>query len=61
MYWDALDFDLPQLSENRKWHVAINTAMAHPETYYPHNEEPVLNDQHSFIVGARSVVVLVGK
>ena len=61
MYWDALDFDLPQLSEDRKWHVAINTAMAHPETYYPHNEEPVLNDQHSFIVGARSVVVLVGK
>lgn len=61
MYWDALDFNLPQLSENRKWYVAMNTAMAHPETFYPHNEEPVLNNQYSFIVGARSVVVLVGK
>lgn len=61
MYWDALDFNLPQLSENNKWHVAINTAMAHPETFYLRNEEPLLDNQNSFIVGARSVVVLIGK
>jgi len=61
MYWDALDFNLPQLSENNKWHVAINTGMAHPETFYLRNEEPLLDNQNSFIVGARSVVVLIGK
>jgi len=61
MYWDALNFELPQLSKNRKWHVAINTAMPHPETFYHNNNEPVLNNQNNFIVGARSVIVLIGK
>lgn len=61
MYWDALDFELPQLSQNRSWHVAVNTAMAHPETFHTHNEEPLLDNQYSFIVGAKSVVILIGK
>lgn len=61
MHWDALDFELPQLSENRKWHLSVNTSMVPPETFYPLNSEPVLENQSGFIVGGRSVIVLIGK
>ncbi|MEL7600518.1 MAG: glycogen debranching protein GlgX [Proteiniphilum sp.] len=61
MHWDALDFELPQLSENRKWHLSVNTSMMPPETFYPLNSEPALENQSGFIVGGRSVIVLIGK
>lgn len=59
MHWDALDFELPQLSENRKWHLSVNTSMVPPETFYPLNSEPVLENQSGFIVGGRSIIVLI--
>jgi glycogen operon protein len=61
MHWDALEFELPQLSENRKWYLSVNTSMAPPETFYPLQCEPVLENQSGFIVGGRSVIVLIGK
>jgi isoamylase len=61
MFWDALVFEIPRLSEGRKWHVAANTSMPHPETFFPVNHEPELENQDSFIVGARSIVVLIGR
>ncbi|MCE5205611.1 MAG: glycogen debranching protein GlgX [Porphyromonadaceae bacterium] len=61
MHWDALDFELPQLSENRKWHLSVNTSMVPPETFYPLQGEPELENQSNFIVGGRSVIVLIGK
>ena len=61
MYWDALDFELPQLSEGREWHLSVNTAMAYPDTYYDIDNEPRLDDQHRFTVGGRSLIILIGK
>ena len=59
MYWDALPFELPGLREGMKWHQFANTSVA-PYSHEP-GSEPVLDDQHGFLVGGRSVVILVGK
>ena len=61
MYWDALDFELPQLPDNMKWHVSVNTAMAHPDTFFQINKEVLLENQNAFTVGGRSLIVLIGK
>ena len=60
MYWDALDFELPVLA-GREWHVFANTALAAPDDIHPNGTEPRLDNQQNFLVGPRSVVVLIGK
>jgi glycogen operon protein len=60
-YWDALWFHPPQLPSGLNWHLAINTGMASPEDIWEYGHEPLLNDQGSIMLGARSVVVLVGR
>ncbi|MEL7586397.1 MAG: glycogen debranching protein GlgX [Prolixibacteraceae bacterium] len=61
MYWEALPFELPQLPEEKRWHVAVNTDMPSPDDFHHLSEEPEVADQSSFIVGPRSVIILVGK
>lgn len=61
MYWETLHFQLPELPENQKWHLFANTDMPSPEDIFDPGREPLLDDQQNFLVGARSVVVLVGK
>lgn len=61
MHWEDHEFELPQLPYNLEWHVSVNTGEnAHPNTH-PINAEPRLQEQRYFLVGARSVVILVGK
>lgn len=60
-YWDALWFHPPQLPSGLNWHLAINTGMASPEDIWEYGHEPLLNDQESIMLGARSAVVLVGR
>ncbi len=60
-HWDALPFELPAPRAGRAWHVAVNTGVPSPEDSFPPGEEPRLDDQGSFLVGGRSVVVLVGR
>lgn len=59
MYWDALPFEPPQLPSGMQWRVSVNTSA--PVDWYAIGEEPILADQHQFLVGGRSVVILVGK
>ncbi len=61
MYWDALPFELPHLPEGKKWHISANTDMPAPYDFHKLNEEPVLEDQYSCMLGPRSVIILVGK
>jgi glycogen operon protein len=61
MHWETLPFELPGLPEEMKWHVFANTSAASPEDIWQPGAEPRLEDQHNLIVGARSVVILVGK
>lgn len=60
-HWESHWFDLPRLPAGLRWHVFANTSMPAPEDIYPPGAEPLLNDQTRFLVGNRSVVVLVGR
>jgi len=61
MYWEALLFELPQLPEKKLWHLSVDTGKPSPEDFHPLSKEPRLKEQHRLMVGARSVIVLVGK
>ena len=61
MYWESLMFELPGPPAGMQWHVFANTDAAAPEDSWTPGSEPVIENQHEFFVGARSVVILVGK
>lgn len=61
MYWEGLWFELPQLPRRYKWRVFINTGMPSPEDIHEPGFEIPPRRQKEFLVGPRSVVVLVGK
>jgi len=61
-YWDALPFELPELPVNYRWHLFANTALPAPhDIYEPGHETPLEPYQHSFLVGGRAVVILIGR
>lgn len=61
MHWEALPFELPQLPEDKSWYVSVNTDMPSPYDFHELNNEPVMENQYSCILGPRSVVILLGK
>lgn len=61
MYWEALWFEIPELDGKRKWRVFLNTGADEPSDIFDVGREPLLTDQHGLLLGARSVVVLVGR
>ncbi|HXV96965.1 MAG TPA: glycogen debranching protein GlgX [Anaerolineae bacterium] len=61
MYWETLPYTLPGLPAGMKWHVFVNTGASSPEDSWQPGSEPSLEDQTRFLVGGRSVVILVGK
>jgi glycogen operon protein len=61
MHWETLDFELPHLPEGMRWHVFANTSMPSPGDINEIGNEPVLENQYNFLVGPRSVIVLVGR
>jgi glycogen operon protein len=61
MYWEALSFELPRLPDGTRWHVFANSSMPSPEDIFEPGTEPLLSDPNTFLVGARSVVILVGR
>jgi glycogen operon protein len=61
MHWDGCTFELPQLSEGRTWRVFANTSAPPPEDVWDLGAEPVLSDQTVFLMGPRSVAILVGR
>jgi isoamylase len=61
MHWEAHLFELPELPQRMQWHVFANTIMPPPEDIWKPGSELLLMDQQRFLVGPRSVVILVGK
>jgi isoamylase len=61
MHWDALPFELPMLPAEMKWHVFANTSLPSPLDCWEPGAEPVLEDQYNFMVGGRSIAILVGR
>ncbi|MCX5785523.1 MAG: glycogen debranching protein GlgX [Elusimicrobia bacterium] len=61
MHWEMRGFGLPQLPQGMRWHVAVNTDMPSPEDVAETGREKKIENQSEFLVGPRSVVVLLGK
>ncbi len=61
MHWESHVFELPHLHAGTAWHVLANTGAMPPEDIWPHGQEPLLADQHHFLMGGRSVAILVGR
>lgn len=61
MHWDSHSFELPKLPAGLRWHVFANTSMPYPDDVNEPGREPLLRNQTSFIMGARSVAILVGR
>ncbi|MBI4822295.1 MAG: glycogen debranching protein GlgX [Deltaproteobacteria bacterium] len=60
-YWDALSFELPRLPAGMSWHVFANTGVDSPGDAAELGKEPRLEDQNRFLMGPRSVAVLIGR
>jgi glycogen operon protein len=54
-------FELPGLPEGMSWYVSINTDVKPPADIWVVGKEKKLQNQFEFLVGSRSVVVLIGK
>lgn len=61
MHWNDHVFEIPGLPEGMEWHVFANTSANVPCAIHPPGEEPRLNDQFHINIGARSIVILVGR
>ncbi|MGD1804864.1 glycogen debranching protein GlgX [Dapis sp. BLCC M126] len=61
MHWESIWFDIPSLSDGKKWYVFANTACSSPEDAWVPGTEPVLDNQQGLLLGDRSVVILVSK
>jgi isoamylase len=61
MHWECRVFDLPALPGSLQWHVFANTSKPPPEDIREPGKESLLSDQRHFLMGARSVAILVGK
>jgi len=61
MHWETHIFEVPALPDGMLWRVFVNTSDGAPQIISAPGTEPVVEDQHYFIVGARSVVILVGR
>ena len=61
MHWDDLTFELPGLPLGSCWRVFANTGAAEPEDIWEPGSEPPLDNQGHFLLGGRSVAVLVGR
>ena len=61
MHWEMHGFELPQLPDNMKWYVFANTGMPSPDDICEPGEEDDIESQDEVLVGARSIMVLVGK
>jgi glycogen operon protein len=61
MHWQMHGFELPKLHDWIAWHVALNTDAAPPEDIWDIGKEVKLQNQREFLVGSRSVVILVAK
>jgi isoamylase len=58
-HWESHVFEIPGLPDDQQWHVFANTSAEH-DVWVP-GTEPQLANQRYFMVGARSVVILVGR
>lgn len=60
-YWEALLFELPTLADGRKWRKKVDTSLDSPYDIADEGGEILLENRKEYLVGPRSVIVLLGK
>lgn len=61
MHWEMRGFELPGPPEGKNWYVFSNTDQAEPFDIWEPGDEKEIDNQNEFLVGPRSVVILVAK
>ncbi|MBC8100290.1 MAG: glycogen debranching enzyme, partial [Armatimonadetes bacterium] len=61
MHWEAHTFEIPQLPQGTAWHLFADTHLPAPHDICQPGAEVMLNNQRSYVVNPRTVVILVGK
>lgn len=61
MHWEPHEFSLPNPPKGQRWHIAIDTGADAVGGIYPQGEEVLLERQKHHMVGARTIIVFVGK
>jgi glycogen operon protein len=60
MHWEAQTFDIPSISSDRRWHLAIDTAQSSPHDIAGTGQEVLLTTP-TYLVTDRSIVVLISQ
>jgi len=61
MHWESHVFELPDLTDDRRWHAFLDTGKPPPHEIVEVGQEVLLDHQHSYKLQPRSVIVLVGR
>ena len=61
MHWDHHNFEVPRLSDGRRWHLFADTWRPAPDDVCEPGQERPLRTQRNLPVGPRSIVILVGR
>lgn len=61
MHWEPQAFALPRIGKAKRWHLAVDTSLEEGPGFYETGGEPLLEDQDHFVVGGRTIAVLIGK
>ncbi|MBI4651631.1 glycogen debranching protein GlgX [Candidatus Desantisbacteria bacterium] len=61
MHWEMHGFELPKLPVNMSWYVFANTDVAPPFDICEPGQEYLMENQNEFLVGPRSIIILIGK
>ena len=56
-YWEDVYYELPIIPQGMKWHLRLSSS----GDVYSKGKEKTLGDQGSFMLGARSTLVLIAK
>jgi isoamylase len=58
---DAIDFVLPSVSPEARWHLAVDTARDSPQDLFAAGDEQICADQETYLLGSRSSVILLAR
>lgn len=61
MYWMKKEFALPDLPDDMKWYLAVDSGKKPEEAVSPSGEEQLIQEKKSLKVDGRTILVLVGK
>ena len=61
MHWESHVFQLPQLPEGRQWRLFADTSLPSPQDICEPGQEHLLPEQDRYLLGARCVIILVGR